>query len=75
MRMENKRYLNIKEASTYMGVSRWTLYDLAGRGEIPPIKLSSKMLRFDVKDIDRYMEKKKIKNLPSRVETPLALSA
>ena len=72
---QERRYLNVKEASLYLGLSRWTLYDLAGQGEIPPIKVSRKLLRFDVKDIDKFMERKKLKNMKSKIQNPLALSA
>jgi excisionase family DNA binding protein len=57
-----KRYLNIKEAGEYLGLSTWTVRDLAGRGDIQSIKVSRKILRFDIKDIDRFMERKKRKN-------------
>jgi excisionase family DNA binding protein len=70
-----KRFLNIKEAAIYLGISHWTVRDIAGRGEIPPIKVSHKILRFDIKDIDKFMERKKLKNMRSKPLEPLSVTA
>lgn len=72
---EDKRYLNVREACLYLSMSRWTLYDLAGKGEIPPIKIGRKLLRFDKNDINKFMEKKKIKNMKARLSAQEALAA
>ncbi|MBT7349854.1 helix-turn-helix domain-containing protein [candidate division WWE3 bacterium] len=53
-----KRYLNIKEASEYTSIPVKTLYEWAGIGKIPSIKIGRKVL-FDIQDIDKAMDKLK----------------
>ena len=50
----NKRYANIKEVSEYTSLPVKTLYEWAGTGRIPSIKLGRRVL-FDLKDIDSFM--------------------
>ena len=40
----NKKYLTIKEAAEYSGLSKWTLYRLSCRREIPMLKIGSRVL-------------------------------
>ena len=54
----NKRYLSISELSQYLGVSINTLYSWNSRGGIPHIKLG-RLVKYDIKDIDEWMYKKK----------------
>ena len=49
-----KRYANVKEASEYTSLPVKSLYELAGTGRIPSIKLGRRVL-FDLNDIDRLM--------------------
>ncbi len=49
-----KRYTNIKEVSEYTSLPVKTLYDWAGMGRIPSIKLGRRVL-FDLNDIDSFM--------------------
>ncbi len=49
-----KRYVNIKELSEYTSLPVKTLYELAGTGRIPSIKLGRRVL-FDLNDIDQVM--------------------
>ena len=49
-----KRYANIKEVSEYTSLPVKTLYEWAGTGRIPSIKLSRRVL-FDLEDIDVFM--------------------
>jgi len=53
-----KRYLNIKEASEYTSIPVKTLYEWAGVGKIPSIKIGRRVL-FDLHDIDNAMDKLK----------------
>lgn len=53
-----KRYVNIKEVSEYTSLPIKTLYDWAGQGIIPSIKLKRRVL-FDLKDIDQIMAAQK----------------
>ena len=52
------RYLNIKETSKYTSIPVKTLYEWAGAGKIPSIKIGSRVL-FDLHDIDKVMERGK----------------
>ncbi len=52
--MMTKRYANIKEVSEYTSLPVKTLYEWAGTGRIPSIKLGRRVL-FDLHDIDRVM--------------------
>ena len=53
-----KKYANIKEVSEYTSLPVKSLYELAGTGKIPSIKLGRKVL-FDLQDIDKMMESMK----------------
>ena len=57
---QERRYLNIKEVAAYLGLSKWTIYDLVDKRRIPFIPLSRKALRFDRFRIDKWMEKKEV---------------
>ena len=50
----NKRYANIKEVPEYTSLPVKTLYEWAGTGRIPSIKLGRRVL-FDLIDIDFFM--------------------
>ena len=49
-----KRYISIKELSEYSSLSQKTLYEWAGTGRLPAIKLGRRVL-FDLEDIDRLL--------------------
>ncbi len=53
-----KRYVNVKEASTYTSLPIKTLYEWASTGKIPSIKLGRRVL-FDLDDIDKLMARLK----------------
>ncbi len=53
-----KRYVNIKEVSEYTSLPVKSLYELAGTGRIPSIKLGRRVL-FDLQDIDKIMDSSK----------------
>lgn len=50
-----KRYVGIKEVSLYTSLPVKTLYEWAGTGRIPSIKLGRRVL-FDLHDIDKVMD-------------------
>lgn len=56
-----KRYINAEELSVYLGVSKTTVYYWVSQKKIPYIKRAR--LRFDLKDIDKWMAEKKVKEL------------
>ena len=49
-----KRYVSIKEVSEYTSLSVKALYEWAGTGRIPSIKLGRRVL-FDLHDIDQAL--------------------
>ncbi len=53
--MTNKRYANIKEVSEYTSLPVKSLYELAGTGRIPSIKLGRRVL-FDLQDVEMAMD-------------------
>ncbi len=50
----NKRYCSIKEVSGYTSLPVKTLYEWAGQGRIPSIKIGRRVL-FDLQDIDQVI--------------------
>ena len=65
--MVEKRLLNIKEASEYLGISQKGLYNMIYRREIPFIKIGGRV-RFDIIDLDKWIEGQKIKSVSSVIE-------
>ena len=60
-----KRYLNIDELGTYLDISVNTIYGLVQQRSIPFIRFGGKKLvRFDLKAIDKWMEKQIIPAKP-----------
>ena len=57
-----KRYMTIKECSTYTGISQGTLYHWSREGKIPVCKISN-LLRFDRVKIDKWMNEFERKSL------------
>ena len=54
--MDKKKYLSITETSEYFGLSKWTLYRLSARREIPMLKYGSKIL-IPIDDFENWLEK------------------
>ena len=64
----HKRYMSIKEASEFSGLSKWTLYQYSARGKIKIFKVGTKTI-VPVTDFIEYLEshertnnKKEVKN-------------
>ncbi len=53
--MEMERYVDIKKVSQYTSLPVSTLYEWAGIGRIPSIKIGRRVL-FDLKDIELVMD-------------------
>jgi excisionase family DNA binding protein len=53
------RLLNIKQAAASLGLSVGALYHLVARREIPFVKFG-RTLRFDVRDLDRWIQNGKV---------------
>ncbi len=60
-----KRYANIKDVSAYTSLPIKTLYEWAGSGRIPSIKIGRRVL-FDLRDIDKIMDS--FKRSPNQCE-------
>ena len=56
-----ERYVDIKAVSRYTSLAESTLYEWAGQGRIPSIKIGRRVL-FDLVDIDRLMASMKRTN-------------
>jgi len=56
----DKRFLDIKELAKYLGISISTLYDWINQRKIPYVKISN-LVRFDLNEIDKWIEEKRIK--------------
>lgn len=59
--MVERRYIDIKELSNYISVPKNTIYYWVSQKMIPYIKRGR--LRFDIREIDRWMEEKSVKEL------------
>ncbi|MFH1933473.1 MAG: helix-turn-helix domain-containing protein [Pseudomonadota bacterium] len=54
--------MSIEDLSLYLGDSKRTIYKYIASGDCPPyIKLSSKNIKFDREDVDKWLESKKVK--------------
>jgi excisionase family DNA binding protein len=49
-----KRYVDAKAISEYTSLPKGTIYEWAGQGKIPSIKMGRRVL-FDLHDIDKVM--------------------
>jgi excisionase family DNA binding protein len=61
-----EKLLEVEKAAKYLGVSEKTLYKWVTLKQIPYIKLSHKCLRFDMRDLDKWINEKKIQ--PSDID-------
>ena len=55
-----RRLMSISEAAEYLGVKKSTLYDWVSLRKIPFVKCG-RLTKFDIKEIDRWIELKKTK--------------
>ena len=53
--VNRERYVNIKATSQYTSLPVKTLYEWAGTGRIPSVKIGRRVL-FDLHDIDKIMD-------------------
>jgi excisionase family DNA binding protein len=58
LRGEDARLMRIKEAATYIGISRRTLEGLMSTGRIPTVREGS-LIRLDRQDLDHWIEMRK----------------
>ena len=57
-----KRLLNVREAAKYLGLEVDTVYKKSRLRELPSVKVG-RALRFDVKALERFVEKHTIKTI------------
>ncbi|MBI4971758.1 MAG: helix-turn-helix domain-containing protein [Candidatus Omnitrophica bacterium] len=58
-----KKLVNIEELSEYIGYSSHTVYGWISEKRLPfPYFKFSKRVKFDLKDVDKWVESRKIKN-------------
>jgi len=54
-----KRYLNVKEAAEYLGLSRHTIYRMIKNAVIPCTSFG-RIVRFDRQRLDKWVEERSI---------------
>jgi excisionase family DNA binding protein len=53
--------MSIEDLALYLGDSKRTIYKYIASGDCPPfIRISSKNIKFDRADVDRWLESKKV---------------
>ena len=55
---QRRRLLSLPEASTYLGLSPWTVRELTWKGRLPVVRITRKLL-FDVRDLDALIDREK----------------
>ena len=53
-----RQYLSVPEGARFMGISPWTLRELARKGEVRRIKIGRRVL-FDRRDLIEFLESRK----------------
>lgn len=54
-----KRFMNIKELSEYLNVSKHTIYSWVSMKRIPHLKIGG-TLRFDIREIESWLKERKV---------------
>ena len=57
-----KRLLNVKELSEYLGIKVHTLYTWVSQKRIPYVKCG-RLTKFDIKAIDNWIENNRVKEI------------
>lgn len=58
--------MSIEDLAEYLGDSKRTIYKYIKDGTCPPyIRISSKNIKFDKADVDRWLESKKVQPQPA----------
>jgi excisionase family DNA binding protein len=60
----DKRLMTVKEAASYLSLSKFTLYELASKRKIPHLRIG-KALRFDIRALDTWCSRRVIKDINS----------
>ena len=59
--MVEKRYYNVDEIATYLGVRPKTIYNWVHEDYIPYFKFK-RLVRFEIREIEKWMNKKRREN-------------
>jgi len=62
IKIMEKRFLNIKEMSDYIGLTQGTLYVWTSQRRLPYLKVGNRV-RFDLQEIEKWLKGKRIKDL------------
>jgi len=54
-----KRYLDVKELSEYLGVSKHTIYSWTSMQKIPFVKMGG-LVKFDIKAIEKWIKENSV---------------
>ena len=61
--------MSVEELADYLGESRRTIYRSIQSGDCPPyIRISKKNIKFDKRDVDAWLESKKVR--PGNADEP-----
>lgn len=55
---DQKRLYSLREASSYLGVSYWSVRDLIHAGDLHYVKIGRRVL-IDLRDLERFVESQK----------------
>ena len=57
-RHQEKRLISVTELARYLGLSPMTIRTKMKKGELPfeAKRLGEKLIRFDIRDVDRYID-------------------
>ena len=56
---QRRRLLSASEAAEYLNVSHWTVRSLTWAGHLPSVAIGKRGLRWDIRDLDRFIEDRK----------------
>ena len=57
---QEKRLLNAREAAEYLGLKEQTVRQWASMGKLPKVKLGGKCLRFDVVELNVWLDSQRV---------------
>ncbi|MFB3072647.1 MAG: helix-turn-helix domain-containing protein [bacterium] len=58
-----KRLYTVKEASEFLGISRWTMRELQWDGKVPFVKFN-RLIYFDLRDLEAFIARNKFRENP-----------
>ena len=65
-----QRLLTDKQTAEYLGIGKSTLWKYVASGDIKVVKLGHRSTRFDINDIDQYIESRKSNQSIKNCATP-----